>query len=171
MFDLSFEPVYLRLDVVQRLVGVHVVVGALDHGMLRVGLVLVVPELALLPVVDDLRDVGYLGSQLDLRRVSSVLFRLSLICVFYLVDQELHVCENEVIVQVQVSIRLHPGPTIALSFKSKISEQGLQGWQGRVDGRCDSVGSRLCSHPVRILSEGMYRAAPRAEIEETGVEE
>ena len=91
MFDLSFEPVYLRLDVVQRLVGVHVVVGALDHGMLRVGLVLVVPELALLPVVDDLRDVGYLGSQLDLRRVSSVFFRLSLICVFYLVDQELHV--------------------------------------------------------------------------------
>ena len=168
MFDLSFEPVYLRLDVVQRLVGVHVVVGALDHGMLRVGLVLVVPELALLPVVDDLRDVGYLGSQLDLRRVSSVLFRLSLICVFYLVDQELHVCENEVIVQVQVSIRLHPGPTIALSFKSKISEQGLQ---GRVGGRRDSVGSRLCSHPVRILSEGMYRAAPRAEIEETGVEE
>ena len=135
----------------------HVVVGALDHGMLRVGLVLVVPELALLPVVDDLRDVGYLGSQLDLRRVSSVFIRLSLICVFYLVDQELHVCENEVIVQVQVSIRLHPGPTIALSFKSKISEQGLQ---GRVGGRCDSVGSRLCSHPVRILSEG---TAPRPE--------
>ena len=100
MFDLSFGPVYLRLDIVQRLVGVHVVVGALDHGMLRVGLVLVVPELALLPVVDDLGDVRYLGSQLDLRRVSSVFFRLSLICVFYLVDQELHVCENEVIVQV-----------------------------------------------------------------------
>ena len=46
----------------------HVVVGALDHGVLGVGLVLVIPELVLLPVMDDLGDVGYLGFEVDLRR-------------------------------------------------------------------------------------------------------
>ena len=58
----------LGFDVVHCLVGVHVVVGALDHGMLGVGLVLVIPELVLLPVMDDLGDVGYLGFEVDLRR-------------------------------------------------------------------------------------------------------
>ena len=59
---------HLGLDVVNRLASVHVVVGALDHGMLRIGLIFVVTELALLPVVDDLGDVGNLGFEVDLRR-------------------------------------------------------------------------------------------------------
>ena len=57
---------HLGPDKVHGLAGVHVVVGALDHGVLRVGLVLVDPELVLLAVVHDLGHIGDLGSKVDL---------------------------------------------------------------------------------------------------------
>ena len=126
--NLSHTRTHLGLDIIHGLVGVHVVIGALDHGMLWVGLVLVIPELVLLPVMDDLGNVGYLGFQVDLRRayLSSFSFRC-LTCrtaakVNYLIDQEPHGCG--VIAELMVSSRLRPSSTITRLFTLKISRQG-----------------------------------------------